>query len=98
MPGAADGDALALAARQPADDAVDADAARAEDYRRLHDLFGDLLLGLHVDEAEAVLDRPPDEEVPPQWLLLAERTVLIDGLDLPVVSPADGVSAGLHVL
>ena len=86
--GAADGDALAFAARKIADRRIDrdADAAKADDVDE--DLVGDLLLALDVDEAEAVGDLPADEEVAPQRLFVGERLVLVDRLDGKIVRPA----------
>ena len=91
MHGAADRNALALAARQIADGRIhrDAVAAKADDVHQ--DLVGQLLLALDVDEAETVGDLPADEEVSPQRLLLGERLVLIDRLDRQVMRHADRV-------
>ena len=59
---------------------------------------GDLLLRLDVDEAEAVGDLPPDEEIPPQRLLLGERLVLVDGLDRQVMRHAHRIVGEVEFL
>ena len=53
--------------------------------------FGDRLLAADIDEAEAVGDLAPDEEIAPERLLLRQRFVLVDGLDRQVVRHAHGV-------
>ena len=87
----ADRDALPLAAREVGDRRVDADSDAAEADRLLQDPVGDRLLLADVDEAPAVGDLPPDEEVAPERLLLGERLVLVDGLDRQVVRHPDRV-------
>ncbi len=70
---------------------IDADADAAKADRVEQDLLRDPLFLADVDEAEAVGDLPADEEVAPERLLLAERFVLIDGLDRHRVRKADRV-------
>ena len=96
--GAADGDALPLAAGKLRDGRIDRDAGAAEADRLQQDVAGDLLLALDVDEAEAVGDLPADEEIAPERLLVGERAVLVDGLDRQSRAPsapnsADGSSS-----
>ena len=56
-----------------------------------HHLVGDALLLAHPDKPESVGDVAADEEVAPQGLLVAQRTVLIDRLDAPLVGGLDVV-------
>src|SRR4051812_10125912 len=88
---AADGDALPLPARQLAHHRFgrDADATEADGLGQ--DVARDLLLGLDVDETQAVGDLPADEEVAPERLLLTQRLVLVDRLDRQLVRHADRV-------
>ena len=56
------------------------------------------LLAANVDEAEAVGNLPPDEEIPPQRLLLGERLVLVDRLDREVVRHAHRIVGEVELL
>ena len=91
MHGAADRDALALAAGEIGDGRIDGDADAAEADHVHQDLVGDFLLALDVDEAEAVGDLAADEEVAPERLLLGERAVLVDRLDRELVRRPDRI-------
>src|SRR6202167_2637649 len=53
--------------------------------------MGDLLFLADVDEAEAVGNLAPDEEIAPQRLLVGQRTVLIDRLDRELVRHANRI-------
>ena len=96
--GAADRDALALAAGEIRDRRIDGDADAAKADSPGQDILGDLLLLLDVDEAEAVGDLAADEEVPPERLFLGKRTILVDGLDGEIVGHADGIVRELDFL
>src|SRR5206468_536609 len=93
--GARDGDALALAAREIEHGRIGGDAVTAEADGTPQELVGDLLLLLHVDEAEPAGDLSPHEEVSPERLLLAERLPLMHGLDAQVVGLTHGVLVGV---
>ena len=78
---AGDRDALALAARHRADEGVGRDRLRGEAQELQHQLLG---LGAHplqVEQPEAGRPLATHEDVPPQRLLVGERTLLVDGLD-----------------
>src|SRR5262249_44645396 len=81
---------LALASGKLRNRAVGRNPDAAEADLLLEDLIRDSPLRRNVDEAEAVGDLPADEEVPPQPLFLAQRFLLIDGLDAERVSEPDG--------
>src|SRR5207253_8136597 len=84
----ADRHALPLAARQLADRRIGIDADTAEADGVEQDAVGDLLLLPDLDEAQAVGDLAAGEEVAPQWLLLAQRLLLVDRLDAQLVGAA----------
>src|ERR1700722_2875705 len=84
----ADRDALAFAAGQIRYGRIDRDAGAPEAKGFFQDLMGDLLFLADVDEAEAVGDLAPDEEIAPQRLLVGQRTILIDRLDRELVRHA----------
>ena len=52
----------------------------------------------NVDEAEAVRDLPPDEEIPPQRLFLRQGLVLVDGLDREVMRHAHRIVGEIEFL
>src|SRR5438105_4225938 len=93
--GAGDGDALALSSREIAHGRVRGDAVTAEADGAPQELVGDLLLLLHVDEAEPPGDLPADEEVSPEGLLLAEALTLVHRLDAQIVRLAHRVPVGV---
>src|SRR5215467_3971118 len=88
---ASDRDSLALATGQLAHGGVHGDSFAPEADGVEHDLVGDGFLLFHVDEAKAIRDLSPTEEVSPQSLFLAERFVLIDSLDAVPVGALDVV-------
>src|SRR5882724_537128 len=94
--GAGDGDPLALAPRKIADGGLGGDAVAAEPDGAPQELIGDLLLLLHVDEAESAGDLPPDEEVSPERLFLAQGLALVDRLDAQVVGLPDRILIEIH--
>src|ERR1700736_2564921 len=94
--GAGNGDALALAAREIAHGGLGGDAVAAEPDGAPQELIGDLLLLLHVDEAESAGDLPPDEEISPERLFLTQGLALVDGLDAQVVGLPDRVLIEIH--
>src|SRR5262249_16183268 len=89
--GPADGDALPLAAAELAHRGVGGDAGAAQADGAFENVVGDALLCLDVDEAPAIGDVAPDEEIAPQRLLLAERLLLVHRLDAQLARPPNRV-------
>ena len=86
--GTPDRDALALAARKLLHGRIDRKSRAAEADGLEQDILRYRFFALHIDKAEAVGDLPADEEIAPQGLFVAERLVLIDGLDGKLVRHA----------
>ena len=86
---------MAMPWRSPPESCLTVESTAMPTPRKPIDLVrisrGDRLLLLDVDEAEAVGDLAADEEVAPERLLLAERLVLVDGLDRQVMRHAHRV-------
>ena len=59
--------------------------------------MGDFFFFLHVDEPKSPLDLAPDEEVPPQHLLFAQRFVLVHRLNPVTVRRFDVVLPQVHL-
>src|SRR5258706_2070043 len=96
--GPPDRDALAFAPGELLHRAVGIDTGAAKPDLVLQHVIGDCLLLFNIDEAEAVGDLAPDEEVAPQRLLLAETLLLIDRFYAPVVRPAHRIMRKVDAL
>src|SRR2546422_5680051 len=65
---------------------------------RSQELVGDLLLLLHVDEAEPAGDLPADEEVSPEGLLLPQALTLVHRFDARSEEHTSELQSRLHLV